>query len=348
MTAYLLFVYPVALSENNVIDIRRGQFRRVIVNGGPLVPRIGRFYPGSLLQGVAGIYPQTLRPFRVVAMRSDTMKVDLNHPLNRYPLRLATRVVDFQRTRVVRGSRCTDWLEEITANGPGMQARWPQTTTQFETTAGSRRQDEKEDALFYHSPRLVGHVDRLASSMIRRFYSLHLQNGDTVLDLMSSVQSHLPADCDLQVTGLGLNETELQKNPVLKQFLVHDLNSNRTLPFGNQEFDAVVCSLSIEYLINPREVIREIRRVLKPGGKVLISFSNRWFPPKVTRLWTEIHDFERMGMVLDYCIADNGFRDLHTYSARNWPRPADDPHADEIMSSDPVFVVAGTKKEAAL
>ena len=77
---------------------------------------------------------------------------------------------------------------------------------------------------------------------------------------------------------------------------------------------------------------------------MLVSFSNRWFPPKVTRLWLEIHDFERMGLVLDYLLENRGFSELCTFSARNWPRPADDRHAEKIATSDPVFVVAARKK----
>jgi SAM-dependent methyltransferase len=161
---------------------------------------------------------------------------------------------------------------------------------------------------------------------------------------MSSVQSHLPGDYNLTVTGVGMNRLELRENPILNEHLVHDLNETPLLPFNSNTFDVVVCSLSVEYLISPREIISEISRVLVPGGKVMISFSNRWFPPKVTRLWLELHDFERMGLVLDYLLENNTFAELFTFSVRNWPRPLDDRHAGEIAASDPVFVVAGTKK----
>ncbi|MCS7149600.1 MAG: hypothetical protein RMI93_02520 [Caldimicrobium sp.] len=53
------------------------------------------------------------------------------------------------------------------------------------------------------------------------------------------------------------------------------------------------------------------------------SFSNRYFPPKVVNLWVELHEFERMGYVPELMIRA-GFKDLHTYSLRGLPRPADD------------------------
>jgi SAM-dependent methyltransferase len=161
---------------------------------------------------------------------------------------------------------------------------------------------------------------------------------------MSSIQSHFPENYELAVTGLGLNKAEMKKNPLLNSRLVHDLNETGHLPFRNNMFDIVVCSLSIEYLTRPQEIITEISRVLVPGGRLLISFSNRWFPQKVTQLWLEIHDFERMGLVLDYLLENGSFSELYTFSARNWPRPENDRHVDKIVTSDPVFVVVGTKK----
>ena len=62
------------------------------------------------------------------------------------------------------------------------------------------------------------------------------------------------------------------------------------LPFEVARFDAVVCTVSVEYLTRPLEVFAEVRRVLKPGGRFITTFSNRWFPPKVIRIWQELHE----------------------------------------------------------
>lgn len=48
------------------------------------------------------------------------------------------------------------------------------------------------------------------------------------------------------------------------------------LPFGNGIFDAVVCSEVLEHLMEPGAAMREIARVVKPGGRVLITVPN-WF-----------------------------------------------------------------------
>ena len=331
-------------SPSRVLDLSPAQLSAIHVAGHKLTPRVGRFYPSGLLQNVSGVFPQAVGPFRVIGLNDARIRVDLNHPLSLHDLELTIQIKSIRRSTVERGGRCNDWLQEVTHNGPGMQARFNDRKTVFEGRACYTRLDEDDDSRFYTAPRLVGHIDPQAGSILRGIYARFLHRDDRVLDLMSSVQSHLPDNHGIAATGLGLNKAELKKNPALNSYLVHDLNETVLLPFNNNTFDIVVCSLSIEYLTNPREIVNEISRVLVPGGRVLISFSNRWFPPKVTRLWLELHEFERLGLVLDYLLGNGRFSGLHTFSARNWPRPADDRHAGEIATCDPIFVVAGTKK----
>lgn len=49
-----------------------------------------------------------------------------------------------------------------------------------------------------------------------------------------------------------------------------------SLPFRDQSFDALVCLEAIVHFDCPERVIAEFRRVLKPGGRLLISYDNRW------------------------------------------------------------------------
>jgi SAM-dependent methyltransferase len=162
---------------------------------------------------------------------------------------------------------------------------------------------------------------------------------------MSSWQSHLPQNLDIsKVVGLGMNSEELSLNPRLDQSLVHDLNQKPELPFEDENFDAVICSLSIEYLLQPVKVLQEARRILVPGGLLLITFSNRWFPPKVIHIWTELQEFERTGMVLQWLKKASGFRSLETSSLRELLRPEDDRYRKMSPFSDPIYAVWGYKK----
>ena len=200
------------------------------------------------------------------------------------------------------------------------------------------------DSGFYSEPRYVQHIDDTAIEMVRNTYGRCLREDMRVLDLMSSWKSHLPEILNFQrLVGLGLNERELKKNRQLNERVVQDLNIDPRLPFESNSFDAVVCTVSVEYLIDPLAVFKEVTRVLQPDGYFIVTFSNRWFPTKAIKIWQELHEFERMGMVLEYFLRAGGFKNLQTYSLRGLPRPHDDKYYPDLWYSDPIYAVWGQK-----
>ncbi|CAN0521084.1 unnamed protein product [Ectocarpus sp. 8 AP-2014] len=72
-----------------------------------------------------------------------------------------------------------------------------------------------------------------------------------------------------------MNEFELSKNVQLDEYKVKDLNIEAKFPFDDNSFDVVTCVVSVDYLNKPLEVFNEIQRVLRPGGKAIMSMSNR-------------------------------------------------------------------------
>jgi SAM-dependent methyltransferase/FKBP-type peptidyl-prolyl cis-trans isomerase 2 len=304
---------------------------------GQRVPRLGRFYPRRRLIGYRG----DPIPFRCIGVENSSFTADFNHPLGGKSLVLEALVHAVQGNRSERGGECTDWIDLLTS-GPGMQCRWQGLPTDFFSDAPFRREDEPEDGRFYQMPRFVNHLDSRALETITALYGRLLKPDMAVLDLMGSCESHLPDSLALKsVIGLGLNAEELRSNPRLTGYLIHDLNQAPQLPFSDQAFDAVICTVSVEYLIRPLEVFQEVARILRPGGLFIQSFSNRWFPPKVTRIWTELHEFERLGLVLEYFLSSGAYGNLETYSSRGWPRPETDRYYPQVRFSDPIYAVWG-------
>ena len=80
-----------------------------------------------------------------------------------------------------------------------------------------------------------------------------------------------------------MNGNELAANEAATDTIVHDLNTDPVLPFDDAMFDAVTCCVSVDYLVRPIEVFREVARVLRPGGVFVVTFSNRCFPSKAIR-----------------------------------------------------------------
>ncbi len=322
-------------------SLRRDQFNRDLLPGLPAAPHFGRFYPRGLLSGVTNVFKENITPFRCVGVDEHTVQVDFNHPLAGKALRLDMEIRDVREKISDTGGSCKDWMEVVT-DGPGIQARWNGKATDFFSDDPFVRPDESRDTIFYEQPRMVQHIDDTAIAGISWYYGQHLTPDMKVLDLMSSWQSHIPAEIPLkQLTGLGLNEAELRENPALTDYRVHDLNETPELPFDDNSFDAAVCTVSVEYLTKPFAVFRELHRVLRPGGLLLVSFSNRWFPPKAIQIWPKLHEFERMGLVMEYFLESGQFTDLATWSLRGMPRPEHDKYYWELMFSDPVYIVRG-------
>lgn len=311
--------------------------------GGAFFPRLGRFYPRRLLSGVPGVSPNSSEPFRCLAVERHGLDADLNHPLSGHALKFKVRVAQAELPPEKTTGRGVDWMARLCA-GPGMQARTGGRPTDFMGGDALLREDEDPDAVFYQKPRLVGHLDSQASANVAALYGGLIGPGARVLDLMSSYQSHLPPTLELaEVVGLGLNAQEMAANSRVARQVVHDLNQEPRLPFEDESLDAVICTVSVEYLTQPREVFLEAARVLRPGGVLAMAFSNRFFPPKAVRLWKELHDFERLGLVLDYFVESGAFRELGTLSQRGWPRPEDDRHHGEYLGSDPIYAAWGRR-----
>jgi len=334
-----------------VHSVRPEQINIKMRSGMAITPRAGRFYPRGMFSGLPDVFAGDMRPLRFLGAANDGARVDLNHPLAPYTLHVEGRIVQTLGVSSERGGRSHDpgavigamdlVGDELTRNGPGMQVPHPAVPTDFSSDDAFARLDEREDKLFYYQPRLVQHLDAQVRAQITGLYARFLAPGMRVLDLMSSWVSHLPEQLDLKVTGLGLNAEELEQNPRLRERVVHDLNLKPELPFPDAHFDAVLCTASVEYLVKPDAVFRAVRRVLKLGAPFVATFSERWFPPKAIQLWSMLHPFERLGLVLDYFRRSGGFTGLSTESARDWPRPQDDQYAGQFAFADPLFAVWG-------
>ncbi|MGB7934809.1 MAG: class I SAM-dependent methyltransferase [Gammaproteobacteria bacterium] len=312
-------------------------------------PFRGRFYPrGWLADGataLGGIFKGDMQPFRVAGLSDECVQIDLNHPLAAYPLMVGGDICEILADHEQHGGRCNDIVADIACQGSGMQCRPAEGDVDFIHPGAFAREDPSTDTDFYRTPRLVQHIDARAREIINRLYRRSIAPDVRVLDLMSSWVSHLDGIADsITVSGLGMNSAELAENPRLADYVVRDLNREPRLPYADGIFDVVVCSVSVEYLVSPFEVFTEVARVLKPGGRCIVTFSDRWFLPKVIRLWTELHPFERMGLVLEYFRRSGLFAGLATESWCGWPRPQDDKYYPQRRTADPVFAVSGQRR----
>jgi SAM-dependent methyltransferase len=107
--------------------------------------------------------------------------------------------------------------------------------------------------------RLAGRLTRLAAVLNR-----HVTAGDLVLDL-----------------GCGTGELARHLTPGGRVDWVQLAPHWRRLPFRSACFDAVVAASVLEYTRQPRVVVRECSRVLRPGGIMLCTVPDPVHPVRL-------------------------------------------------------------------
>lgn len=196
-----------------------------------------------------------------------------------------------------------------------------------------RRYDESPDTWFYRQPRLVTHIDDAAIAAVTELYREVFPPGGAVLDLMSSWVSHLPPEIAYRrVVGLGLNQQELEANPRLDAWVVHDLNDEPALPFADQEFDAAAICVSMQYLVQPVAVLSDLARVLGPDAPLVVTFSNRCFPTKAVAIWQAVDDLGHAQLIESYLRAAGGWTAIEALDRSPGP------------GSDPLFAVVARRR----
>jgi hypothetical protein len=202
--------------------------------------------------------------------------------------------------------------------------------------------DGSDDTLFYEYPRFVTHVDESFIQELTDLYRDRLQPNTRIFDMMSSWVSHVPDEMQFEhVEGHGLNAEELARNSQLDHYFVQNLNQNPKLPLEDQQFDAVLNTVSVQYLEYPEAIFTEIHRILKPGGSAIISFSNRMFYQKAIAAWRDGSERDRVELVKRYFKSVPGFSEPEVIA-----RPPKIPPILQMMGmpgGDPFYAVIATR-----
>ncbi|MGH2517779.1 MAG: SAM-dependent methyltransferase, partial [Ktedonobacterales bacterium] len=106
-------------------------------------------------------------------------------------------------------------------------------------------------------------------------------------------------------------------------------------------FDAALCTVSVQYLLHPVAVFRDMARVLRPGAPYAVVFSNRMFWDKAIRAWRERDDQGHIALVRAYFARAGGF-DAPALVAR----PAKHPGWLFVGGGDPIYAVIARRTTA--
>ncbi|HEY9768983.1 MAG TPA: class I SAM-dependent methyltransferase [Coleofasciculaceae cyanobacterium] len=98
----------------------------------------------------------------------------------------------------------------------------------------------------------------------------------------------------LQELGFSVSACDLHcDNFIPKEIPFKVANLNDALPYDNASFDVVVGTEIIEHLENPWHLVRELHRVTKPGGTIVLSTPNldNWYVRLIFFLTGKLYNF---------------------------------------------------------
>mmetsp|Transcript_141406 Transcript_141406/g.368249 ORF Transcript_141406/g.368249 Transcript_141406/m.368249 type:complete len:325 (+) Transcript_141406:31-1005(+) len=188
--------------------------------------------------------------------------------------------------------------------------------------ADATKIDGTPDELFYLMPRIgIHHTDEGFRQQLTQLFRILIRPDSDVLDLCSQHDSHLPSEIEYgSLTVHGMNLLELMANQRATARFTQNFNSDPTLgELADESMDAVLMTVSIQYMQRPVELFREVRRVLRPNGIVIVSFSNRMFFTKAVEAWRNQRSMRGLAdLVLGY-LKEAGFTDVQAANGVRLP-----------------------------
>ncbi len=141
-----------------------------------------------------------------------------------------------------------------------------------------------EGVSYYHTVGEIYLHNRIKSK-VHDYYNKYIKgkNNLRVLDIGCYVGTDifmLPKTKDATYVGIDVSESVINQAKVLAQvrneenveFKVQDANGK--FGFSEEEFDIIICLELLEHVQNPTDVLKEMKRILKPGGIIIMSTPN--------------------------------------------------------------------------
>jgi ubiquinone/menaquinone biosynthesis C-methylase UbiE len=157
----------------------------------------------------------------------------------------------------------------------------------FKYWENSARKMERENHFYQLKTKKI--FDHTWITTVRAFLEEgHIKEGDTILDagcgwgrILSGIKYFIP---NTTVIGIDQNRTRLEASKriledlKLKDNVILEVCDVDHLSFPSNSFDVVVSARLLQYVPDPIHTLKELNRILKPGGHLVITVPNKFNP----------------------------------------------------------------------
>jgi ubiquinone/menaquinone biosynthesis C-methylase UbiE len=131
--------------------------------------------------------------------------------------------------------------------------------------------------IFPHMYQLYSAIKAYELETLLRY--LNLPEGATIVDICcgTGLQTQLLAQFASRVVGIDIDQKKIRdarwhlRNSKYQGRVCFSVGQAENIPLPGRIADAVVCLCSVEHLSDPLIAVREIVRILKPGGKLYMT-----------------------------------------------------------------------------
>lgn len=147
-----------------------------------------------------------------------------------------------------------------------------------------------------------GDLRRALDFIIQQYSAGHISNMLEIGCGVGNIVPHLPAG--LQYTGLDPTEYSIQQARIM--YPQHDFKVGYTenLPFPDLSFDLVYSFQTLQMLGDPKSALKEVARVIRPGGYVLFISPNLECP------WGHLNSIRHYSYSQKFILTLKRFKDL--------------------------------------
>jgi len=177
------------------------------------------------------------------------------------------------------------------------------------------------DAFHHHSNFFVRFIEGMRVKAI--FKVIGIKREDCIIEIGCGAGNVIDKASAYKLIGVDISSSVLRRARQRLNEKVHLFQADaQNLPCKDQAFTKIICSEVLEHLIDPPAALREMARIVKPQGAVVISVPNESMINQIKRVLIRFGIFEwlfrRRGSYEEMPEKMEDEWHLHTYPLKEW------------------------------